>query len=415
MFLLLFVAMSSQHAFSQREFGEGQQGSIPQVTLHPTITHATCFDPTAEISYYIEVANGWIKGTKVNRLDLYPENWENSISLTGNGCCGTISNLTPGMYTFYGSMTVVTSTGMLVSVPLNYTVWLGIETMWAEKIDMISFPNSFSAKRNAATVDYGGVRSSNGITSGDGWIEMKAVFGSTNDNRVFLMIGETNPLGLFYPSGIFQQYIEFYKGSGGNGIRVWYSDQVGGIWGNYYTSISTNPDDKIRIVRIGSTVTIQKNNSPSSVFTLPQPYSGPMNIVVRTLAQDDGCLNVISTFECKDQPESTVDYAELRKKVDGGYTLAVGGLLKFTYDEEYAIAMNYLPFNIYNTERTIVASSDGLGNVSGLSVPLVYQEDDSRYIIDLSAAPNVFEDEFYTLEVIDTKGSKKYLKFFYKN
>lgn len=411
--LTIFIGLSASVAFGQRG---GGSGSVPKVTIHPTISHATCFDQTGDVEYYIEVASpGWTKGTRINRLDLYDASWAPVQSLTQNGCCGSISNLAPGMYIFYGSMTVQTTTGMYVSVQLNFPIWVGIETVWAEKMDMISGPNSYSAKRNDFTVSYGGVRSSNGINSGDGWIEMSAVFGNTTNARVFLMIGETNSLGNFNPSSIFQQYIEFYKGSSGNGIRVWYNDQVSGVWGNYYQSISTNPDDKIRLVRNGTSLSIQKNNSSSNVFTLPQPYSGPMNIAVRTLAEGDGCLDVVSSFSCIEQPENTVDYAELRNKVDGGYALAVGGRLKFTYDEEYAVSPSYLPFNIYDKQRSIVASSDLLGVTTGISSPLNYQEDDARYIIDLSTISGMPDGEFYTLEVIDTKGNKKYLKFFYKN
>ncbi len=395
MFLLLFVAMSSQHAFSQREFGEGQQGSIPQVILHPTITHATCFDPTAGISYYIEVANGWIKGTKVNRLDLYDENWENPISLTGNGCCGTISNLTPGMYTFYGSMTVVTSTGMLVSVPLNYTVWLGMETVWAEKIDMISFPNSFSAKRNVATVDYGGVRSSNRITSGDGWIEMKAVYGSTNDNRVFLMIGDNSLFGTFDPSATIQ-YVEFYKGSSGSGIRLKYQQFLGGPF--LMTTLSTDPDDKIRLIRTGSTLTIQKNNSATAIFTLPVAYSGPMNIVSRSLALNDGCLDVVSSFLCKTDKNI---YAKIERNLQGVRYEAENGLVKFYVTEEYNNQSPNLIYKVYSeTDRMNPV------NIGTQSFP-IHKFGDNRYDLNVSTLAS----GAYILAVENEKKEKFYLRF----
>jgi hypothetical protein len=393
MFLLLLTA-NTEGVFAQR--GGSGKGTIPKVDLVPVITHATCFDATAEINYSIVISTGWTRETRLNRLDLYDADWSFVESLTGNGGSGTITDLPVGMYNFYGSMTVQTSTGIYVSVIINQPVWVGIETVWTEKIDMITTPNSYSAQRNASTTSYGGVRSSNGITSGDGWIEMSAVFGSTNDNRVFLMIGETNPLGTFNPSSIFQQYIEFYTGSGGNGIRVWYNDQVGGILGNYYTSISTDPNDKIRLVRTGSSLTIQKNSSNSTVFTLPQPYSGPMNIAVRTLAEDDGCLDVVSTFECRSEV-----YAKMERKLRGVKYEPIGNSLKFYVTEEYNNQSGSLNYNVYaDGDRTNPVLS-GTQQVHSL----VYG--DNRYNLDVISLSN----GSYILEVINDKKEKFYLRF----
>lgn len=393
-FLLLFVATSSQNAFSQR--GGGGHGAIPRVTLHPTITHATCFDPTGTISYYIEVANGWGKGTKVNRLDLFDENWTIVQPLTNNSCCGTVTGLSPGMYTFFGSMTVITSIGMYVSVPINHTVWLGIETVWVEKIDMIASPNSFSAKRNAATVDYGGVRSSNGISSGNGWIEMSAVYGTTNDNRVFLMIGETDPLGLFDPNGDIQ-YVEFFKGSSGNGIRI-KSEDVGGNF--VYTTLSSNYNDKIRLVRNGATLTIQKNNSNATIFVLPVTYAGPMNIAVRTLAEEDGGLNVLSTFDCT--PIESNLYGHLKYKLDGFYHIMKNGHIKFVFDQEYDA--DNLVFNIYNQNDQLIRTEADFP-------PILTTNGDNYLLIDVSQASNCLQRGFYYLEVINSKKEKSYLRF----
>lgn len=413
-FLLLFICFGlSSIVFAQPQRG----GSSPSVSVITNITHATCFNPKGTIEYEIVVSSNWENEASLNTIKLVRQGDSDPI-YTDNGpsLTGIISDVEVGQYTLSGSISALDNQGMWVGISFSANIWLGIETVWTEKIDMISSPNSYSAKRNALVATYGGVRSSNGIASGDGWIEMSAVFGNTTDNRVFLMVGETNPLGVFNPSSIFQEYIEFYKGSGGNGIRVWHHDTgAGGATVNNFTSISTNPSDKIRLVRIGSTLTVQKGNANATVFTLPFSYSGPMNIAVRTLATDDGCLDVVSSFGCVEQPENTIDYAELRRKLDGGYALAVGGLLKFTYNEEYSISTGFLPFNIYGSQRTIIASSDFQGTVTGISSPLVYHEDDARYIIDLTTITGIVKGQFYTLEVIDTKGSKKYLKFFYKN
>jgi hypothetical protein len=300
------------------------------------------------------------------------------------------------MYNFYGSMTVQTSTGIYVSVIINQPVWVGIETVWTEKIDMIASPNSYSAKRNASTVSYGGVRSSNGIVSGDGWIEMSAVFGSTTDNRVFLMIGETNPLGTFDPNGNVQ-YIEFLKGSGGNKIRIKYQ-AIGGAY--LYATLSSNPDDKIRVVRTGSYLSIQKNNSATNIFNLPVAYTGPMNIAVRTLAEDDGCLDVVSTFECT--PIESNLYGHLKYKLDGFYHIMKNGHIKFVFDQEYDT--DNLVFNIYNQNDQLVKTEADFS-------PILATNGDNYLLIDVSDATHCLGRGFYYLEVINSKKEKSYLRF----
>lgn len=400
--LFVIIGLGSQMAFGQRPC------TVPTATFTPTVSHATCFNPKGSITFATTVSSGsaYMQSLVLKNAagtTVYTHSPSQSLS-------GSISNLDVGMYTFTGTVVIeylCNGLGYMTTVSINMQVWVGIQTVWREFIDMYASPNSYSAKRNGNTQTYGGARSSNGIASGNGWIEMKAQYGTTTNNRVFWLIGEHDPLGTFSPSSNLQ-YIEFYKGSAGNGIRIKYQTTGGSYT---FATLSTVNTDKIRLIRTGSTITIQKNDVNTTIFTLPVAYTGGMNIAVRSLAQNDGCLNVVSSFECVVE----TDYAELRKNVDGGSILVLEGLLKFTYDEEYAIAINYLPFKIYDKQRSIVASSDGQGNVTGISTPLVYQEDDARYVIDLSTVSSMSINEFYTLEVIDSKGSKKYLKFFYKN
>jgi hypothetical protein len=389
MFLLLLAA-NTEGVFAQR--GGSGLGAIPKVDLVPVIAHATCFNPLGEIDYSVVISTGWSRGTRLNRLDLYDENWTIVESLTDNSSSGTVSNLSVGMYTFYGSITVQTSTGMYVSVVINQPVWVGIETVWAEKIDMMTSPNSYSAKRNSVAVDYGGVRSSNGITSGDGWIEMSAVYGNTSNNRVFWIIGDTDPLGTFDPTSDIQ-YIEFFKSSGGNGIRLKYQD----ISGTYmFSTLSSNKDDKIRLVRNGSTLTIQKNNSNSTIAVLPIGYSGPMNIAVRTLAEEDGCLDVVSSFECRSEV-----YAKMERKLRGVKYQPIGNSLKFYVTEEYDNQSGNLSYNVYSDGDRANPVLTGVQQVHSL----VYG--DNRYDLDVISLPH----GTYILEVINDKKEKFYLRF----
>lgn len=386
--LLVLFGMNGNFVFGQRG------GTNPTVTVVPTITHATCFNPYARVDYEVVVTSHWDNDASMNSLKLFDDSSPAQVVYDhpDNTLTGTIINLEVGVYKFTGSVTALNSSGMWVSVPFNLTIWVGIETVWTEKIDMVASPNSYSAKRNSSTTSYGGVRSSNGINSGDGWIEMKAQYGTTTDNRAFWLIGETNPLGTFNPNTNIQ-YIEFYKGTSGNGIKLKY-ETSGGTFTT--VSLSTNQDDKIRLVRTGSTLTIQKNNSTATVFTLPVSYSGGMNIAVRSLALNDGCLDVVSSFPCLSDV-----YAKMERTLRGVKYSPVGNLLKFYVTEEYDNQSGDLNYSVFSDLDRLNPVISGIQQVHSV----VYG--DNRYNLDVFS----LSSGSYILEVVNDKKETFYLRF----
>jgi len=104
------------------------------------------------------------------------------------------------------------------------------------------------------------------------------------------------------------------------------------------------------------------------------------------------------TFECPTRP-----YAELRKKLDGGYAIVEDGTLRFVYDEQYNDQdgkLNYFIYNEYNDEVIPSVVTD-LTPVYG----------DNRMDLDLSCSGIGINSGFYTLEVINEKNEKLYLRF----
>lgn len=109
--------------------------------------------------------------------------------------------------------------------------------------------------------------------------------------------------------------------------------------------------------------------------------------------------------------KTSVPYALLKKKLDGGYYQAINGRLFFRFDEEYNDADQKLRFNVYDDQHVLV-TSDALQPV-GLQ-PLVYYGD-NRYKMNTlhcqfspsGALPN----GYYTLEVINEKNEHWYLRF----
>ncbi len=112
-----------------------------------------------------------------------------------------------------------------------------------------------------------------------------------------------------------------------------------------------------------------------------------------------------------------LSYSEMKRALDGGYSYAMDGKLKFTMDEPYELdASKYLPFTIYDKHHMVLESSDIDGVVlNGSVAPLPLNFDDNRWILDISSIPGIATGEYYILEVSNSKGDKRYLRFFYKN
>lgn len=93
-------------------------------------------------------------------------------------------------------------------------------------------------------------------------------------------------------------------------------------------------------------------------------------------------------------------YSPLKKELDGNYVIAQNSLLKFLYEEHYD--NDTLRFNIYNSKNQAVLSDSSL-------IFLV-----KKGINELTIPTNGsgFQDtSFYTLEVINTKKERFYLRF----
>lgn len=111
-----------------------------------------------------------------------------------------------------------------------------------------------------------------------------------------------------------------------------------------------------------------------------------------------------------------MSHTELKRKLDGGYSYAITGKLKFTLDEEYETSGNYLSFKIYDKNHLVIESSDMDGTIlNGSVTPLPLKFDDNRWTLDISAIPGITKGEYYILETSNNKGDKRYLRFFYKN
>ncbi len=391
-FLLLFAVFGLSSNFVLADRG----GSNPTVSVVATISHGTCILPEGTIEYEIVVSSEWENQASLNSAKLIREGDEDpAYESYDNNLLGTINSLGIGQYNFSGSVSALNSSGMWVGIPFSVNIWVGIETVWAEKIDMTLDPNSYSAKQNVVSNSLGGVRSSNELDAGaDGWIEMKAQYGTSTSSHVYWIVGETNPLGIFTINDPVQ-FIEFYKTTGGSGIRVRYKD----FGGSYvYSTISTNPNDKVRLIRESSSVRLQLNDNNTTAFLFQTSPTGPMNIAVRSQEVGDGCVDVVSSFPCG-TPKM---FANLKYKLDGFYHIMDDGKIRFVFDQEYDA--DDLTFNIYNHMDVLVKDQSDF--------PTLATTNGANYLtIDVSDDTHCIGRGFFYLEVINSKKEKMYLRF----
>ncbi len=131
---------------------------------------------------------------------------------------------------------------------------------------------------------------------------------------------------------------------------------------------------------------------------------GKTDIMVGHDFDDDGGTNrgaaYIVTLNSFDH---NADIAVLKKKLDGGHHVAKGERLKFRYAEDYFYANpGTLIYNFYDRQHAKVASLPSQDVIKGTN----------HYEIDLSAISGMPHSYYYTLEVVNSKNEKRYLRFY---
>lgn len=111
-------------------------------------------------------------------------------------------------------------------------------------------------------------------------------------------------------------------------------------------------------------------------------------------------------------------FMALSDKTDAGFATTSGNTLKFFFEEEYSVdAGKKLPLKIYNEDNTAIAGIDFNGAaISGLTLlPAINYTTDKNFVSLSLSGVTLTTGKFYTLELTNTLGEKKYLKFKYTN
>lgn len=105
-------------------------------------------------------------------------------------------------------------------------------------------------------------------------------------------------------------------------------------------------------------------------------------------------------------------YVELKRHLDGGDYYVANGLLPFVYKGEYS--RGELLFNVYDDDHAVVASNTlyptMIKNESTLDGDNTYG--DNRFVLNMTCTGHRLAIGYYTLEVINEKDEKFYLRFY---
>lgn len=289
-------------------------------------------------------------------------------------------------------------------------VYLGYETEWGSLFNYSNVtPNNYSLERtniNLGSFSYG-IAENILEPNIDGWLSFNPIissFGTGSNN--YLRLSTLNPSSVNPVLGEVG-ILQFKKIQGQTKI-FWTGPNPGNA------TITSNP--KVRL-KITSSNLIQIYINDNLLSSFQRPSNGAIMLRAHSLKPYEGFDNIITSFDCAiNQPLSTIEYAELKKDMDGGFTFALEGKLKFTFDENYLIneSLKFVPFSIVDKTQEVLASSDLNGVVFGNVLPIEYKNDDGRYELNLSNVQGMNLGDFYTLEILTPKGDKKYLKFQYK-
>ncbi len=107
-------------------------------------------------------------------------------------------------------------------------------------------------------------------------------------------------------------------------------------------------------------------------------------------------------------------FAELKRKLDGGYHLFLSPYLSIKYTEEYNPTNPILKFKIYDKNRNIVMSETS--SIFSNNLPVKYGDNYCSiklYGCNHCDITSLINNEFYLLEVINDKNEKWFLRFKY--
>ena len=285
--------------------------------------------------------------------------------------------------------------GLPWNIPKKYAVRYNTE--WFSN-SLIEYSNEYKTLyRNSTSPNLFGNIFSNNILpeNGIGCIEFTALL-SDGEGKVYIGFNNLNtPQQIGGPTSSFTGF-ELEKSFIGNtwtlyknGIRL---DNVNGSFVNgdvFQIKYANN----IQFMQSGTIISIPGQYASSIILTHPA-----YRIQCQMKGSGITLLNILSTFSCTTGSDF---YAELKKELDGTcYNMT--GNVSFVYKEKYKD--DVLNYTIYDWQRNAVLTSSILPTSTANETGLNYH---------VLAVGGALSDEYYTLEVVNSKGENYKMRFRY--
>jgi len=335
-----------------------------------------------------------------------------TIISSGNLAPNTEFQLNNAPYGIYKVQGTVINT--FPTMTISEIIVIGVKGVFytIKQYDLV--PNDYSLKKNtvfnSTNRTYASALSINQLITNENnaWITFLPVL----QNNGVCIIGFSNTDDLNLPTN---NYIRFARVLNSSNVSYSLVNEIGST--TYSGIIQLNG---LMALKISST-TIELISSFQSVtpfLTTPRP-AGNFRIKFWSKHQNEGFSNIICSFICRTNPPpltlAQVGYAEMKREIDAGYTYAVEGKVKFSFEEEYSIDLNKkLNYNLLDKNNNPVAGCIN-GTCYGNAVNLDYNKNDNRYELPISTIQEIQIGDFFTIEVTTIKKDKKYLRVQYRN
>lgn len=358
------------------------------------IEHIGCGEQgTGEIDVYFpgDCSNNYV-------LDLIEPDLP--LSWAGSGSTASFTDLVAGVY----ELTLTSTCGTYVyDIEIGHNIeW---ETFGDATLISISDPVSGPALNNSTQNAYAGGISTNMLKPGfEGWIEFDIRLGNENLTGQAIRFAFSDVAGLGKAN--------FYTWQQGGWYFCYVDDTPIGAGAGPET-IQGFSQLRLRIERDANGYeyslfpNFEDDQLPDYTFALNQAEMIPLK-VSGSLGPGSMIVRARASFPC-DVP--VVQYANLKKKLDGSRYIAVDGHIYFTYDNEYhnIDTDQSLILKVYDESHIDADIQGGLINGHPLKMAAYGH---NTYDLDL-AEVGITTSGTYVLEITNDKGEQYYLKFVY--
>lgn len=394
--------------------GGGTLGKAKKVTVTYTATHADCSADANELKILVKSASD--VSYSYTLLDLSTMD-----GVSGNGVTEVelvLQNIPPGIYKFSGTLATTPPTNF------EQMMYLGVKAQFSALINYDLTPNTYSISKNTlSTTALAKAISANTLKADEptGWfsfIPYQQKKGSPSGPVDFDLLFKNHyvsfvdgfdmavPTGTYIDiaANAFSNQTTIYKFFQ-NGVLVQNTIIASGtrISGIFYDDAGT---PRIKFLSEGDLIAGAILNRPA----------GKISLKFITTKKLSGFRDILFSFTCFKPGINDVSYRKVERQLTADFSYALEGKVKFVLDEEYEMSANKsIPIRLYTDKNELLAQVSLDGTISNNLTALAYNFEDNRYILNISAVPNIAIGKYYYLEFTNSKNDKRYFKFYYKN